>query len=71
MIGREEEMEVLIEALMKKRNSNVCLVGGAGVGKTTIVEALATKIVGRSVPDKLIGKKVILRINQLLLPSHL
>ncbi|KAL6577810.1 hypothetical protein OROMI_010138 [Orobanche minor] len=46
VIGREKEMEYLIQALLKRRESNACLVGGAGVGKTAIVEALAIKIVG-------------------------
>lgn len=58
VIGRKEELELLIGALMKKRNSNACLVGGPGVGKTAIVEALAHKIARNSVPNELKGKKV-------------
>lgn len=58
MIGREEEIEQLIEALLNRRKSNACLVGDAGVGKTAIVEGLAIKIVEGSVPPALTGKKV-------------
>ncbi|KAL6522657.1 hypothetical protein OROHE_016504 [Orobanche hederae] len=56
--GREKEMEELVEALMKRRKSNACLVGEAGVGKTAIVEGLAIKIAQGSVPPELIGKKI-------------
>ncbi|XP_057797255.1 chaperone protein ClpC2, chloroplastic-like [Salvia miltiorrhiza] len=59
VIGREQEMEQLIQALLKRRKSNACLVGAAGVGKTAIVEGLALKIAQGSVPDKLIGKMCI------------
>ncbi|KAL6563337.1 hypothetical protein OROHE_005924 [Orobanche hederae] len=58
VIGREKEMEQLIEALLKRQKSNACLVGEAGVGKTAIVEGLAIKIAQGSVPPQLIGKKI-------------
>ncbi|KAL6537375.1 hypothetical protein OROMI_025909 [Orobanche minor] len=58
VIGREKEMEQLIEALLKRQKSNACLVGEAGVGKTAIVEGLANKIAQGSVPPQLIGKKI-------------
>ncbi|XP_057798638.1 heat shock protein 78, mitochondrial-like [Salvia miltiorrhiza] len=62
VIGREKEMEQLIDALLKRRKSNPCLVGDAGVGKTAIVEGLAIKIAQGSVPDKLKGKRVLINL---------
>ncbi|KAL6556473.1 hypothetical protein OROGR_005761 [Orobanche gracilis] len=66
-MGREKEMEEIIEALLKRQKSNACLVGEAGVGKTAIVEGLAIKIAQRSVPPQLIGKKIIaIDLNRLI-----
>ena len=51
-----------MQILCKKRKNNPCLIGDPGVGKTVVVEGLATKIVNAAVPDKLKGKKVVLLI---------
>ena len=53
LIGRESEVEELIEILLRKNKNNPLLVGEAGVGKTAIVEELARRIVEDNVPSKL------------------
>lgn len=57
-VERENELERMIEILMRRGKNNPCLVGEAGVGKTAIVEALATKIASADVPQPLIGKRI-------------
>ncbi|MFO0556965.1 MAG: AAA family ATPase [Polyangiales bacterium] len=57
--GRDAELEQLIEVLCRKRKSNPCLVGPAGVGKTAIVEALAHRINEGSVPPTLRGARIV------------
>ncbi len=52
-IGREKEVNNLIEVLLRKKKSNPLLIGDAGVGKTAIVEELARKIVAKEVPAAL------------------
>lgn len=59
IVGREKEINELIEALCKKDKNNAILVGEAGVGKTSIVEALAYKINKNEVPKELLNKKII------------
>ncbi|MBQ7315161.1 MAG: ATP-dependent Clp protease ATP-binding subunit [Clostridia bacterium] len=59
VIGREAETERLIRILCRKNKNNPCLIGEAGVGKTAIVEGLATRIAEGNVPSLLIGKTVI------------
>jgi ATP-dependent Clp protease ATP-binding subunit ClpA len=51
LIGRDEELERVIQTLCRRRKNNPLLVGEAGVGKTAIAEGLARKIVERNVPD--------------------
>jgi len=53
VIGREKEVQGLIEALLKRGKNSALLLGPAGVGKTAIVERLAQDIIGNKVPDKL------------------
>ncbi len=59
VIGREKETDRVIRILSRKSKNNPCLIGEAGVGKTAIVEGLATKISEGRVPASLIGKIII------------
>jgi len=59
LIGREKEIQRIIEILCRRRKSNPLLIGEAGVGKTAIVEELSRKIVEESVPECLKSKKII------------
>jgi ATP-dependent Clp protease ATP-binding subunit ClpA len=51
LIGRERELERVVQTLCRRRKNNPLLVGEAGVGKTAIAEGLARRIVESSVPD--------------------
>lgn len=59
VIGRADEIEQTIEILSRRTKNNPVLIGEAGVGKTAIVEGLARAIVEESVPEALLGKRVI------------
>ena len=59
VIGREKEITKLIQVLSRRKKNNVILLGPAGVGKTSIVEGLAEKIVKAEVPALLLNKRVI------------
>ena len=59
IIGREKEVDRLIQILCRRRKNNAILIGEAGVGKTAIVEGLAQKIVERSVPEDMLDKRII------------
>ncbi|MDR1559187.1 MAG: ATP-dependent Clp protease ATP-binding subunit [Clostridiales bacterium] len=59
IIGREKEIQRLIQILSRRTKNNPCLVGDPGVGKTAIVEGLAQKIIESSVPETLKDKRVI------------
>lgn len=58
VIGREKEEERLISILLRRSKNNPCLVGEAGVGKTAIVESLASRIASGDVPDELRNKRI-------------
>ncbi|EAJ9404791.1 AAA family ATPase [Campylobacter jejuni] len=59
VIGREEEIERLMQILIRKTKNNPILLGEPGVGKTAIVEALAQRIIKKDVPKSLQNKKII------------
>lgn len=58
LIGRENEINRLIEILNRRKKNNPILVGEAGVGKTAIVEGLALKIIQSKVPQKLLNSTI-------------
>ena len=60
MIGREEELERVIQILNRRQKNNPCLIGEPGVGKTAIAEGLAQRIAMGNVPAKLQEKEVFL-----------
>ena len=60
MIGREEELERVIQILNRRQKNNPCLIGEPGVGKTAIAEGLAQRIAMGQVPYKLQNKQVYL-----------
>ena len=59
LIGRESEIERLIEILCRRTKNNPVLIGEAGVGKTAIIEGLAQRIVDRNVPTFLENKRIL------------
>ena len=60
MVGREEELERVIQILNRRQKNNPCLIGEPGVGKTAIAEGLAQRIAMGNVPYKLQDKRVYL-----------
>ncbi len=59
IIGRERELERVIQTLCRRKKNNPVLIGEPGVGKTAIVEGLAQRIVKRKVPKALIKKSIL------------
>ena len=60
IIGREAELQRVIQILCRRQKNNPCLIGEPGVGKTAIAEALAQRIADGEVPYKLRGKQIYL-----------
>ncbi len=58
MIGRELEVQLLIQILLRRRKNSPVLVGGAGVGKSAIVEGFAQAVIDKKVPKSLEGVKL-------------
>ena len=59
LIGREEELNRLLQTLSRKMKNNPCLIGEPGVGKTAIVAGLAQRIAQGRVPDAMKGKRIL------------
>ncbi|MCI9051066.1 MAG: ATP-dependent Clp protease ATP-binding subunit [Lachnospiraceae bacterium] len=59
VIGREEEIQRVIQILSRRTKNNPCLIGEPGVGKTAIAEGLAIKIIEGNVPDTIQNKRVL------------
>ncbi len=59
VIGRENEIERLVQVLCRRTKNNPVLLGEAGVGKTAIVEGLAQKIISQDVPDLLYDRRLV------------
>ena len=59
VIGRDRETDRVIRILSRRTKNNPCLIGEAGVGKTAIIEGLATRIAEGRVPAPLLGKTII------------
>ena len=59
MVGRETEIDRVIQILSRRSKNNPCLIGEPGVGKTAIVEGIAERIMGGMVPDTVLGKRVV------------
>ena len=66
LVGRDEEVERVVQILTRRRKNNPLLVGEAGVGKTAIAEGLAKRIVDEQVPDIVKGSEVYLDLGALL-----
>jgi ATP-dependent Clp protease ATP-binding subunit ClpC len=60
VVGRQTEIERVIQILSRRTKNNPALIGEPGVGKTAIVEGLAQRIVNREAPDTLLGKRVVM-----------
>ena len=58
IVGRNRELERVIQILCRRQKNNPCLIGEPGVGKTAIAEALAQKIIDKAVPEKLMDSEV-------------
>ena len=60
VIGRDKEIQRVIQILNRRSKNNPCLIGEPGVGKTAIAQGLAIKIANQNVPAKLLNKEVYL-----------
>ena len=60
VIGRDKELDRMLQILSRRSKNNPCLIGEPGVGKTAIVEGLAIKIVNGTAPARLLDKEILL-----------
>ena len=59
IIGRDSETERVVQILSRRTKNNPCLIGEPGVGKTAVVEGLASRIVAGNIPENLRGKVIV------------
>lgn len=59
VVGREDEIERVLQILGRRVKNNPVIIGESGVGKTAIVEGLAQKIIAEDIPEGLLGKKLV------------
>ena len=59
VVGRNDEINRVIQILSRRKKNNPCLIGEPGVGKTAIVEGLAQRIAAGAVPDSVKGKRLV------------
>lgn len=59
VVGREDEMDRVIEILGRRKKNNPMLIGEPGVGKSAIIEGIAQRIVSGSIPSVLAGKRIV------------
>ena len=59
VVGRDKEIDLIIETLLRKKKNNPILIGDAGVGKTAIVEELVRRIERKEVPENLYNTKIV------------
>ncbi len=59
IIGRDKEIERVIQILSRRTKNNPALIGEPGVGKTAIIEGLAQRIIAGEVPEVLLGKRIV------------
>ena len=59
VVGREKEIERIVQVLIRRNKNNPCLIGEPGVGKTAIAEGLALKIVNAQVPELLKNRRIV------------
>ncbi len=59
VVGRDKEIDLIIETILRKKKNNPILIGEAGVGKTAIVEELVRRIERKEVPDSLFNTKIV------------
>ncbi len=60
MVGRKPQVDRMVAILNRRQKNNPVLIGEPGVGKTAIVEGLASRIVQENVPDVLLGKRIVM-----------
>lgn len=58
VIGRDAEIDRVLETMQRRRKPNVILAGEPGVGKTAVAEGLALRLIGKNVPERLVGRPV-------------
>ncbi len=59
LVGRNSELQRMVQVLSRRGKNNPCLIGEPGVGKTAIVEGLAQRIASGAVPEHLLGKRIL------------